>query len=270
MSADLIVYGVVAAGLIFWLRSILGTKHGDERERPNPLANPVADKPAESAAPAQALHDGAMSSPESRIAELAKATKGVFTIENKTAESGLMEIVRADRNFDIDFFSQAAQDVFVMIVEAFAKGDRETLADLLRRDVYEAFEAAITEREKSGELLETEIHAIRKAQVISAMMQGKMALITVRFVADETRIVRDADQNILSGHPDRVSEMIDIWTFAHDISGKDPRWLLIETRSEDPETDNDLVPDTAEAVEVIDVSENAPAAEKKSKAKAKD
>ena len=132
-----------------------------------------------------------------------------------------------------------------MIVEAFARGERETLQDLLRKDVYEAFEGAITEREKTGEKLESEIHAIRKAQVISAMVDKKHAFITVRFLADETRVLRDEEHNILSGNPDRVSEMVDIWTFAHDLSGRDPRWLLIETRSEDPETDNDIVPDTA-------------------------
>ena len=33
MPADLIIYALITAGLIFWLRSILGTKHGEERER---------------------------------------------------------------------------------------------------------------------------------------------------------------------------------------------------------------------------------------------
>ena len=32
MTADLLVYALVAAGLVFWLRSILGTRHGDERQ----------------------------------------------------------------------------------------------------------------------------------------------------------------------------------------------------------------------------------------------
>ena len=37
MPADLIVYALVAAGLVFWLRSVLGTRHGEEREHPNPF-----------------------------------------------------------------------------------------------------------------------------------------------------------------------------------------------------------------------------------------
>ncbi|MFP4313083.1 MAG: Tim44/TimA family putative adaptor protein [Alphaproteobacteria bacterium] len=242
MSADLIVYGVIAAGLVFWLRSILGTRHGEERERPSSLAGTgeiASDLPEEK----QAMQEHALSGSE-RIQDLAQNPKGAFSIENKTAENGLIAIARAEKDFDIDFFGEACQDVFVMVVEAFARGEREALEDLLREDVYKAFEAAISEREASGETLESEIHAIKKAQVISAMVEGKTSYITVRFVAEETRVCRDKEGEIISGNPDRVSEMIDIWTFAHDVSGRDPRWLLIETRSEDPEQDNDLVPDT--------------------------
>ena len=243
MAVDIIIYGVVAAGLVFWLRSILGTRHGEERERPSPL-NASQDLPSDAAAFGATGQEPDKKSQSLRIGELAQSPKGAFGIENKTAENGLLEIAKADKNFDIDFFAEAVQDVFVMIVEAFAKGDKETLEDLLRKDVYEAFEGAIEERKKSGEKLESEIHAIRKAHIISAMAQKDTAFITVRFLADETRVVRDENENIISGNPDKVSEMIDIWTFAHDLSGKDPRWLLIETRSEDPDYDNDLVPDT--------------------------
>ncbi len=244
MSADLLVYGVVAAGLIFWLRSILGTRHGDERERPNPLAGAPAQENAANVTELGIAQEGQVLSPAQRISALAQNPKGAFGIENKTAENGLIEISKLEKSFDIDFFGQAVQDVFVLIVEAFAKGERETLEDLLRKDVYDAFEAAISNREKSGETLSSEIHAIRKAQVTAAMVEKKTAFITVRFVADETRINRDSEGNILSGHPDHTSSMVDIWTFSHDLTGKDPRWLLVETRSEDPETDNDLVPDT--------------------------
>lgn len=245
MPADLIVYGVIAAGLVFWLRSILGTRHGDERERPNPLTGAPASPNAEpvDVIGVNARHEQKDVSPASRIAEIASAPKGAFSIDNKNAENGLLEIARSEKSFDIDFFGQAVQDVFVMVVEAFAKGDRDTLQDLLRKDVYEAFENAIRERESAGDVLISEIHAIRKAQIISAMVQGKKAFVTVRFVADETRILKDSEGNTLSGNPEKVTEMIDIWTFSHDLGGKDPRWLLVETRSDEP-NENDLVPDT--------------------------
>src|SRR5690606_39836599 len=60
-----------------------------------------------------------------------------------------------------------------------------------------------------------------------------LAYITIRFIADETCVVRDKDGVILSGDPDRITEMNDIWTFVRDIKDRDPRWLVQETRDGD-------------------------------------
>ena len=43
MSADILLYALVAAGLVFWLRNILGTRHGDERQRSNPFSSETAE-----------------------------------------------------------------------------------------------------------------------------------------------------------------------------------------------------------------------------------
>ncbi len=248
MSPDIIVYGVVAAGLIFWLRSILGTKHGDERERPNPLdgARDIS-APGANADAAGASSDFRPQSQADRIQALAMKAQGALAIDNKTAQDGLVEISRADKNFDIDKFMAAAQEVFVMVVEAFSRGERDTLTELLSPPVFRAFEGAITEREKTGEKISAEIHAIRKAHVLAAGLEGKSAMITIRFEAEETKVVRDAEGTILSGNPDRITKMVDIWTFSRNVGARDPRWLLVETRSDDAE-DNDTIPNTDKPV----------------------
>ena len=241
MPADLFVYALVAAGLVFWLRSVLGTRHGEERER-NPFAG--VDQSEESGAKDQAA--SAVSGPqnaEEQIIALAQKTKRNFGVDNKTAENALIDLARADRDFDIEFFLEGAQDAFALIVESFAEGDRETLKNLLSDEVYNAFEGAITERENREETQITDIHAIRKAHITAARMDGKMAYITVKFVAEESSVTRDKDGEIIAGHPDKVSEMQDIWTFGRNIKSKDPSWLLCETRG-DFEDDNDLIPDT--------------------------
>jgi predicted lipid-binding transport protein (Tim44 family) len=125
-----------------------------------------------------------------------------------------------------------------MIVEAFAAGDRDLLKSLLSPELFKAFDAAITEREKAGQTMMTEIHAIRKTDIVEARMLERRAVITVRFVADETVVVRNAAGEILSGHPDRITETIDIWTFGRDTRSKDPTWLLLATREEAGDTGN--------------------------------
>ena len=239
MPADLIVYALVAAGLVFWLRSVLGTRHGEERERPNPF---LAGDHEESAPEASSLSDEPQSA-EDQIIALADSPRKNYGVDNKTAENGLLDIAKADKSFDIDFFMEGAQDAFAMIVESFAEGDRDTLKNLLSESVYNAFEKAITEREERNEIQVTDIHAIRKALVTEARLEDKMALITMKFTAEETSVTKDKDGEIISGDPEKTVEMHDIWVFGRDIKSKDPSWLVMETRG-DFEDDNDLIPDT--------------------------
>jgi predicted lipid-binding transport protein (Tim44 family) len=151
------------------------------------------------------------------------------------AEAGLLEISRNNKSFDLLQFMMGAQDAFAMIVEAFAAGDRRTLKDLLAPDVYDSFEKVIAGREERGETATMEIHAVRRAEIAAARISGKTAFITVRFTADETGVVRDRDDKILSGNPDRVSETNDLWTFGRDMRSRDPAWLVYETREAVPD-----------------------------------
>lgn len=242
MPADLFVYALVAAGLVFWLRNILGTRHGDERQRPG--LSPVKDM-VDKRTSGSEEDDGPEIRPENRIRALFEDQKGVCAIENKTAEKNLLEILKADKRFDIDFFFEGAQDAFAIIVEAFADGDSETLKDLLAPSVYKAFEAEIKAREARGETQDTEIHAIEKAEITEARRHEGTAYITLRFVAEETSVTRDKNGEIIAGHPDRTTAMRDIWVFGRNLKSRDPRWLVYETRG-DFEGDNDIIPDTEE------------------------
>ncbi len=230
MQTELILYALVAAGLVFWLRSVLGTRHGDERERPNPFTTP-AEKPF---AEAKAAAAAAGVDTENGLAiDVRPILPRNVSIEGPATESGLMEIGRVMRDFDLPTFTQGAQDAFAIIVEAFAQGDRDTLQNLLEPSVYAAFDAALKDREEKGEKVETEIHAVRRAEVLKAEIKDKDAFITIRFIADETCVVRDREGHILSGDPDRITEMNDIWTFSRTIKSRDPRWLLAETSDGD-------------------------------------
>lgn len=237
MSADLIVYALVAAGLVFWLRSILGTRHGEERQRDNPLLRQKIDPSGDNSFSEEERPPTA----EERVRSLAEKKDGKGTIENKNAEAGLIDISRADRDFDVNFFLDGAQEAFAIVVESFAAGDRDTLKDLLGSSVYNAFESAISERERRNEKQQTQIRAIRKAEIIEARVAGRAAQITIRFTAEETSVTRDIAGEIIEGHPERLTAMKDIWTFSRDIKSRDPRWVVIETRG-DFEDDNKILP----------------------------
>ncbi len=242
MPADLIIYGLIAAGLIFWLRNILGTKDGNERQRPNPYLSDTVSG-AEGGPALLGFENNKVNNSEAMIAELAQNPKGNMGIKDRSAELGLVEIAKSDRGFDVIAFLQAAQDAFVYVVESFAEGDRDTLKDLLGAQVYEAFEGSIAARESAGEVMKTEIRGIKTSEAVAARVEGQRGFITVRFVAEETTFTKNADGEIVYGHPEKTTQMRDVWTFSRDLRSRDPRWLVVETR-EDAVGDNQTIPNT--------------------------
>lgn len=241
MSIDLIIYGVVAAGLIVWLRSILGTRHGDERHRANPYVAPTS-KVVDLDSMRKPGGEERTPSTVNKINELFENPTDILSIQ-EAAKPDLIEISKADRRFDIYDFLTKAQDAFAIVVEAFADGDRDTLQGLLTDTVYRPFDEEISRREEADEDMATDIHAIRKAEVLDAKLHKKQAFITVRFIAEETSVTRDKDGEIITGHPDKVTEMNDIWIFGRDIRSSDPRWWVHETRG-GFEEDNDSIPNS--------------------------
>jgi predicted lipid-binding transport protein (Tim44 family) len=225
MAVDLIIYAVVAAVLVIWLRNTLGTRHGEERQRDNPLTGLDQNRtPADGKGRIVDITDAGSVALE----PLASPFHGI-DIADKAAEDGLKDIMRADRAFDPHRFIAGARDAFPMIVECFADGDTDTLQNLLSSSVYTAFAEVINERKIKGETVKTEIHAVRKATILEARTAERMTYIKIRFTAEETCVIRDREGIILSGNPDRITEMTDVWTFGRDTRSKDPTWLLVET-----------------------------------------
>ncbi len=246
VSADIIIYGLVAAGLVLWLRSILGTKHGEERERPNPFTSaPPSSQDVKNRAeqPPAAQKIPEEENPEDETVSPVTSLNRNDGIAVPEAEIGLSEIARADRRFELPAFLQGAKDAFAMIVEAYARGDRETLSSFLAPDVFSSFDSAIAERDSRGETMTADIHAVRRAEIIRASLSGRHAYITVRFTADETTIVQDRDGNILQGNPDKITEMVDVWTFGRDTRSQNPTWLVCETRDDLAEDSREALPE---------------------------
>ena len=230
---DIIIYAVIAAGLVLWLRNILGTRHGQERQRPDPFT-PRPDAGSQDDTQASSTVAPSIRSGRHSHADFA----------DDAAQSGLVQIALADRHFDAADFVEKAQDAFTFIITAFAEGDKETLKTLLDTPVYKAFDDAISQREAKGETVTTEVHAIRNVRIIEAGLEKKRhAKVTLRFTADETCVIRDKEGQLISGHPDHVSEMVDVWVFGRDVRSSDPRWLLVETRDDQKEDHKTPIPE---------------------------
>jgi predicted lipid-binding transport protein (Tim44 family) len=150
---------------------------------------------------------------------------------NSVVATGLDAIVAADKTFDVKHFVAGARGAYEMIVTAYAQGDRRALKDLLSRDVYDHFDGVIREREQRGETAETRFVSIDAADVIAAEQRGTIAHITMRFVSQLVSVTRDKAGAVVDGNAEKVTDVTDVWTFARDVTSRDPNWKLVATET---------------------------------------
>jgi predicted lipid-binding transport protein (Tim44 family) len=226
-----IIYATIAVVIFVKLRSVLGQRTGRERPpydpysarepvRPSTNDNVVA-LPGRAAEPVPKPADVAV--PADRWSGIAESGSPVA--------AGFDAIARDDKSFDGKHFVAGARAAYEMIVIAYAEGDRRTLKNLLSRDVYEGFEAAIRERETKGETAESRFVSIDKSDVTHADLRGRIAQVTLRFVSQLVSVTRDREGAVIEGSPEKVTDVTDVWTFARDLSSRDPNWKLVATEA---------------------------------------
>jgi predicted lipid-binding transport protein (Tim44 family) len=214
------------------LRSVLGQRTGRERPPYDPYANrEVARTPAADGnvvtLPGRAADKGpAAPQPE----EGPDRWKGIAE-PGSTLAASLDAIAREDNTFDAAGFVGGAKAAYEMIVTAYANGDRRQLKDLLGREVYEGFEAAIRDREQRGEKIESRFVSIETAEITGAELRNTTAQVTIRFVSQLVSVTRDRSGAVIDGNPDAVTTVTDVWTFARDVSSRDPNWKLVATEA---------------------------------------
>jgi predicted lipid-binding transport protein (Tim44 family) len=233
MILTLVALGL-AVFLIIKLRSILGTKTG--HERPPEVIRREMEQRQQGAPPAQGDNvvplptAGRPPVPQQEAPPPGERWKGIAEAGTPLA-NGLDAIVGADPSFDPRDFVQGARGAYEMIVQAFARGDRKTLKDFLAKDVFDGFSGAIADRESRSETSETTFVSIDKAAVVEADLRGKLAHVTVSFGSKIIAVTRDKAGAVVDGDPAKVVDVNDIWTFARDVTSRDPNWRLVGTES---------------------------------------
>lgn len=216
---DILFFAMVAAFIAFRLRNVLGRRTGHERRRTDGWSS---SNPSPSSDNVVALPD------RSTPADAERAFAGMADGDVKT---GLTQIRLADPHFELKQFVDGASKAFEMIVEAYAAGDKGALQPLLAPDVFAGFSQAIDDRQAAGHTLDTQVIAVRSADVVAAGMRESFARISVRFTSEQVNVVRDAAGEVVEGDASTAEEVVDIWTFERDTQSDDPNWLLVETRT---------------------------------------
>ncbi|RWX74579.1 calcium-binding protein [Neorhizobium lilium] len=223
------LFFLVAAVLIFFqLRSVLGRRTGNEKPPADTLSTRDTAKvpsPDESKVVTLPRRDGA--DDDQRLADIDSFAKPATPLNG-----ALRGLVKSDPTFRPREFLNGVRMAYEMIVMAFADGDRKTLKNLLSKEVYDGFEAAIAEREKRGEVVKSTFVGIDKADLTQIVMKDSEAQVTVRIVSQLISATFDKAGALIDGDQEAVAEVTDIWTFSRDIHSRDPNWKLIATESE--------------------------------------
>ena len=211
---EIIVLGMIAVFLILRLRSVLGRRTGHEQQRPNPLNGPNA----------KSQHDES-----DKVVPLPGRQSEPAPDMSSGVSMGIAQIKIADPGFDPRSFANGAKAAFQMIVDAFAAGDTATLRPLLSDDLYDDFSEAIRRRLADGETLENRIESIKSSEIVEADVDGRTAIVTLRFVSSQIHVTRNAEGEVIDGDPEQPQEVTDLWTFSRNTRSNDPNWTLVKT-----------------------------------------
>lgn len=219
---SILVFAALAAFVVWKLWSVLGVRvdrggPASDRAGPARRIGPASQNSAFAPAPASGALD-------------ADRWKGLAE-SGSNGWRGLDQIAASDRGFFAPAFVDGAKKAYGMVVEAFAKGDRDTLRNLLSTEVFDSFAGEIAARERRNETAEAHVVSIDSATVEDAKVEFGKAQITLRFVVKLQSVRRDSAGAVIEGDPERPLAIVDLWTFARDVASRDPNWKLVATET---------------------------------------
>ena len=128
-------------------------------------------------------------------------------------------------------FLKGAEIAYETIVTNFSKGKLKNIKSLLDVIVYEQFNTALDERKSKNYSSETTFIGIKSAEIKNHQQNKNMLEVTVEFVSEIISCIRDKENNIISGDPEKVKKVNDVWKFSKDSRSTNPNWLLIDTQA---------------------------------------
>lgn len=231
MSFDPLNILLLAVALVvFWrLRSVLGTRTGSEK----PPFDLFGSKrgPTPDTGPPTRTPEGQVAANEARDQEAPPPVWKGYAEEGSALAAALDRMSEIDPSFTPRGFVEGAKLAYEMTIEAFAKGDKPALKNLLSKDVFDGFSGAIDARLSQGQYVESRFVGIDKASIQQASVTGRKASITMEFVSDLISATYDKLGQVVDGDPKEIRQVTDVWTFERDMGSRDPNWKLVATEA---------------------------------------
>ena len=126
-------------------------------------------------------------------------------------------------------FLKGAKIAYETIITSFASGKISEIKSLLDKNVYESFNDAIKERSSKQIKNETTFIGINSAEIKNHNQNNDFLEVSVNFISEIITCIKDKEDKIISGDPQKVKRVNDTWKFSRNIKSQNPNWQLIET-----------------------------------------
>lgn len=210
---QLLVLAAIAVFLILRLKNVLGTREGFEKP-------PVPQEPAQRSGPTFEVIEGG---PDLDITD---------HFDEGTAQArALAEMKRVEPSFNVTDFLAGGRGAYEMIVMGYETGELDNIKPFLSEEVYESFVDGVAAREDQGLTIEANFIGVREMSLENVTIDPdtKEAELTLKFVAELTQAVRNAEGEVVEGSLTDAKKQKDTWVFARHMGSDDPNWFLVST-----------------------------------------
>ena len=130
-------------------------------------------------------------------------------------------------------FLNGAKIAYETIITDFSDNDNK-LTDsrpLLSKKVYDQFNQALKDRSQRGHYAEITFVGVKSATIKEHKKIDQILKVTVDFVGEVITCIKDKDKKVISGDPEKIKKVHDIWKFSKDSRSVNPNWVLIDTQA---------------------------------------
>ena len=141
--------------------------------------------------------------------------------------------LRQNENFDKNAqseFLKGANIAYETIITDFSDEDNKLTNSkpLLSKKIYDQFNKALKERSERGHFAEITFIGVNSANIKRHEIKDHILNVTVDFVGEVITCIKNKDQKIISGHPEKIKKIYDTWVFSRNIKSNNPNWQLVD------------------------------------------
>ena len=218
---QIIVLAAVAFFLFWRLKSVLGSRQGFEKVNKNVNEKTKSSKTNTNSD--DQIIDLKSADVDEEIADYVDENSDQFKI--------LSELKKLEEGWQVSHFVSGAKLAYEEILMAFENGDLNKIKKFSSNEVYTAFKNVIDDRNQKGLNVEAIFGGVRDIRIKDVKLNKKNleANITMVFQCDITYSIKDKNNKIIEGGPDKVKKQKDIWTFTRKMNSDIPNWYLTKT-----------------------------------------